>query len=92
MEDEGSSKRNGKRRRTSDGTIDYLREKNKSEQEYRKQELEVRKSEMANRREETKVFRDMMLQQQQQNATLMQQQQQQLNLAVFQLLAQQKKQ
>ena len=44
---------------------------------------------LADRREETKTFRDMLLQQQQQNAALMQQQQQ-LNMALLQFIAQEK--
>ena len=91
MEDEGTSKRNGKRRRTSDGTIEYLREKSKSEQEIRIQEMEIKKSELTDRREETKVFREMLLQQQHKNSTLIQQQQQ-LNMILLQLLTGQKKQ
>jgi len=76
------------KRRKSDGTIEYLREKNVHEQELRKQEMELKKAELTDRREEIKTFRDMLLQQQQQNAALMQQQ---LNMALLQFIAQQKK-
>jgi len=84
-EDDCGSK--GKRRR-SDETIEYLREKNEQEKVIKQQELELKKAELDDRRAESKTFREMLLQQQQQTAALMQQQQQ-VNMALLQFMTKQ---
>lgn len=84
-----TSKRNNegerpsKRRRKSDDTLSYLREKNDHERELRQQEIELKKNELEERKRESERFKEMMLHQQQQTTAILQQQQQ-MNNALLQ--------
>lgn len=83
---EGEKKCN--KRRKSDDTIEYLREKTEKEQELKQQEIELKRLELEERRTESNRMQEMMLQQQQQTAALLQQQQQ-MSMVLLQYLTHQ---
>ena len=85
---ESDSNSKGKRKKSND-TIEYLKEKSKQEKELKQQEMVLKKMEIEERKAESMAFREMLLQQQQNSALLMQQQQQ-VNMALLQFLAQKK--
>ena len=81
-----SGKKEGGKRRRSDDTFQYLKDKNQQEFALRKQELELKQAELEERKAESDAFRQLLLQQQNQNSVLIQQQQKQVNLALLQFL------
>lgn len=85
---EAETNSKGKKRKSND-TIEYLKEKSKQEKELKQQEMELKKIEIEERKAESMAFREMLLQQQQ-NSTLLMQQQQQVNMALLNFLAQKK--